>query len=473
MRGGVYTWSEIKRAGIMCKHGMQYVGVLLLVLVLGACGAVEDGELRGVPGREFRAEPEPYNMVRIPRGAFTMGSNDEDVTWAHRAPARTVTIEAFWMDATEISNNQYRQFVYWVRDSLMRRLILDRGDDEFGISEDEFGQPIEPPRLNWDVPIDLKDEEQYEAVQSLYYDPENDQFEGRKEIDTRKLMYKFYWIDLAQAAHRKNRYNFYLGEEGGYEDDAQVFYFPTGRYVEVNRRKDFIIEDRVNVYPDTLAWISDWSYAFHEPMAMNYFWHPGYDNYPVVGVTWRQAFAFCIWRSDLLNRALVRNGENTVHSFRLPTEAEWEYAARGGLNSGMYPWGSYYTRSAEGCFLANFKPMRGRYAEDGGATTLPVDHFEPNEYGLYNMSGNVAEWTCSAYDESSYYFTHDMNPDYRYNAKPDDPPAMKRKVIRGGSWKDVHYFTQVATRSFEYQDSAKTYIGFRCVRSCLMGDDIR
>ena len=84
----------------------------------------------------------------------------------------------------------------------------------------------------------------------------------------------------------------------------------------------------------------------------------------------------------------------------------------------------------------------------------------------------MAEWTSSAFDESSYYFTHDLNPDYQYNAKPDDPPAMKRKVIRGGSWKDVSFFLQVASRAYEYQDSAKTYIGFRCVRSCLMGDDI-
>ena len=233
------------------------------------------------------------------------------------------------MDATEISNNQYRQFVYYVRDSLMRRLILEHGDDDFGIAEDEFGNPIDPPVLNWDIPIDLSDEEQYEAVQPLYYNAQNDQFEGRKEIDTRKLMYRFYWIDLKQAAERRNRFNFNLDENGRYEDSAQVFYFPTSRYVKVTRRKDFIIEDRVNVYPDTLAWISDFSYSFNEPMAKNYFWHPNYDNYPVVGVSWRQAYAFCVWRTNYLNRALRRNGEYTVHEFRLPTEAEWEYVPVG------------------------------------------------------------------------------------------------------------------------------------------------
>jgi formylglycine-generating enzyme required for sulfatase activity len=63
-----------------------------------------------------------------------------------------------------------------------------------------------------------------------------------------------------------------------------------------------------------------------------------------------------------------------------------------------------------------------------------------------------------------------MNPDYKYNALPDDPPVLKRKVIRGGSWKDIGYFLQNGTRSYEYQDSSKSYIGFRCVRSYIGGN---
>ncbi len=93
-------------------------------------------------------------------------------------------------------------------------------------------------------------------------------------------------------------------------------------------------------------------------------------------------------------------------------------------------------------FLPILNLLRGNYADDGGVTTVPVGTYQPNEYGLYDMAGNVAEWTSSAYDESSYMFTHDLNPDYRYNASPDDPPVMKRKVIRGGSWKDIGYFMQ-------------------------------
>jgi formylglycine-generating enzyme required for sulfatase activity len=126
-----------------------------------------------------------------------------------------------------------------------------------------------------------------------------------------------------------------------------------------------------------------------------------------------------------------------------------------------------YTRNKQGCFLANFKPLRGNYVDDGGLITVAVGSYSPNDYGLFDMSGNVSEWTANAYDESAFTFMHDLNPDYRYEALPGDPVSMKRKVIRGGSWKDIGYFLQNGTRSYEFQDSAKSYIGFRCVRSYL------
>ena len=83
------------------------------------------------------------------------------------------------------------------------------------------------------------------------------------------------------------------------------------------------------------------------------------------------------------------------------------------------------------------------------------------------MAGNVSEWTNTAYDESYYEFAHDLNPEYTYFAVSNDPPSLKRKVIRGGSWKDVSYYLQCGTRTYEYQDTAKCYVGFRCVMSYL------
>ncbi len=437
------------------------VPVVFVAVLLSGCASGDNGELVGVPGRKGYQDPTPYNMVFVPMGSFNMGSNDQDVAWAINAPVKTISVDAFWMDQAEITNNQYRQFVFYVRDSIARRKLSEQIDD-FAISEDEFGNEIDPPVLNWDILIDGRDEEQNEILNEMYY-TKGERFYNRKEIDTRKLMYEFFWIDLKQAAQKKNRFNF---ETGVYEENAEVIN-NMGVSVKVTDRSAFIIRDKVNVYPDTLSWISDFTYSFNEPYATHYFWHPSFDNYPVVGVSWRQAYAFTIWRTQYLNKFLARGGYSYVSDFRLPTEAEWEYAARGGLDLGMYPWGGPYTRNSEGCFLANFKPLRGNYVDDGGFTTLPVASYQPNDYGLYDMSGNVAEWTANAFDESAYSFIHDMNPDYKYNAKPNDPPALKRKVVRGGSWKDIGYFLQVGARTYEYQDTSKSYIGFRCVRSYL------
>jgi len=439
---------------------MKKVFCLSLILAIAvSCSNYSGGELVGVDGRKNYFEPEPFGMVFVPQGSFTMGPSDQDVAWAQNSMSRTVTVEAFWMDQTEVTNNEYRQFVYWVRDSIMRRMLGEQIED-YVISEDEFGNPIDPPHINWETEIDTRDEEINEILKDMYL-PEHERFFGRNEVDTRKLVYEYYWVDMKQAAKKSNRYNHETKRYEGYVTNAQ------GDRIEVTDRSAFIIRETIPVYPDTLTWIADFTYSYNEPLATMYFWHPAYDNYPVVGVTWKQASAFSIWRTKFLNDALQGDGESFVHDYRLPVEAEWEYAARGGLDLSMYPWGGYYTRNIEGCFLANFKPMRGNYADDGGVATVRVGTYEPNEYGLYDMAGNVAEWTSNAYDESAYVFSHDMNPDYKYNARPDDPPVMKRKVIRGGSWKDVAYYLQTGTRSYEYQDTSKSYIGFRCVRTYL------
>jgi gliding motility-associated lipoprotein GldK len=113
--------------------------------------------------------------------------------------------------------------------------------------------------------------------------------------------------------------------------------------------------------------------------------------------------------------------------------------------------------------LANFKPLRGDYGADQALYTVEVNAFEPNDFNLYNMSGNVSEWVASSYDPASYEYMSTINPNV--NDKNN-----RRKVIRGGSWKDVAYFIQVSSRDYEYQDSARSYIGFRTVQD-FMGID--
>ncbi len=413
----------------------------LIITLFASCNRTSRGHLTGVMDRPGVYDVQPPGMAYIPMGSFLMGPSDEDPAYAHNAITKRVSLPSFYMDETEITNNQYRQFVFWVRDSLAR-LLLSEIDEEYLILMDEFGMDIEPPLINWRPRIRWDGEEEREQLSELFL-PEHERFFRRREIDTRRLVYRYHIIDLQRAARRDER-------------DTP--------------RSEFVREWETPVYPDTLAWIHDFAYTYNEPMTKMYFWHPTYDHFPVVGVNWLQARAFTVWRTQYLNSYLQSRGQSVTMDFRLPTEAEWEYAARGGLELNPYPWGGPYTRNIDGCFLANFKPMRGDYTADGGFQTVIVAHYPPNDFGLYDMAGNVSEWTNNTYDESFYIYGHDMNMDFHYEAQEDDPPALKRKVIRGGSWKDVGYFLQVSTRAYEYQDTAKSYIGFRTVQTHMGGE---
>lgn len=502
------------------------------VAVLTGCDSYT-GELIGVKGREQWYQPDPFGTLYIPMGSYHMGPSDEEVTYAHTAKSKMVSVQAFYIDETEISNNEYRQFVYWVRDSLAR-LLLANGSNadaaDFQVQQDDWlamnpiytqDNNLKQFYLEWGTKIkwDSDDPDYRLDLQPLYL-PEVERFYNRKEIDSRKLNFEYYRIDIRLAAQKSNRFlpqrspdvqlNSYKQGEyingvtlsdgatdklgtttspvgdpgkdgkvlGQYEVEDRVS-VGQGNYVPRQRkgvdRSVFILKDVINVYPDTLAWVHDFTYSFNEPLTNMYFWHPAYDDYPVVGVTWKQARAFCIWRSHLLNNFLIANGQSIVNDFRLPTESEWEYAARGGNDLSPYPWGGPYIRNARGCFLGNFKPMRGSYIDDGGFHTVPIFSYNPNDYGLYCMAGNASEWTSNAFDESAYDFAHDLNPDYVYEAQDKEPNVLKRKVIRGGSWKDVGYYLQNSTRTYEYQDTAKCYLGFRCVMTYLgrqKGDEV-
>lgn len=428
--------------------------IFLSAMLLSSCGWLgrgDRGQLVGVQDRPDGLYADPPGMVFIPLGSFTMGPSDQDIVYAQDARAWTVSIPSFYMDETEITNNQYRQFVFWVRDSIARRtLYQDGGMDQFAIEEDEFGMPLsnlsDPVAddfvLNWQPRIRWDGEEERELLDPVLYLPEEERFFRRREIDTRKLIYRYYTIDLREAARHD----------------------PVARR-QLNRA-DLVKSHETFVYPDTLVWIRDFTYSYNEPMAKKYFWHPSFDHYPVVGVDWVQARAFNVWRTQYLNSYLASRNRPFAMDFELPSEAQWEYAARGGLDLSPYPWGGPYTRNSEGCFLANFKPLRGNYTDDGGMYTVIAGHYPPNDFGLYDMAGNVAEWTRNAYDESFYYFGHDLSPDYQYEFDPDnDPPSLSRKVVRGGSWKDIGHMLQVSTRAFEYQDTAKSYIGFRSIQT--------
>ena len=438
------------------------------------------GEVVGVGGKAFN-EPAPYGMVKVGRGFLHMGlnMNKKDSLWGLKTPKKDISVDGFWMDETEVTNSKYKQFVMWVRDSILRTRLADPqygGDETYLITEDKYNNPI-TPRLNWKKPLPRKpNEDELRAIESMYV---TNPVTGEKLLDWRQMNYRYEIYDYTAAALRRNRLNpsertfntdievdpnevVMISKDTAYIDDEgnivrQTIDRPlTGPY-------DFLNTYIVNIYPDTTCWVNDFINSENETYMRNYFSNPAYNDYPVVGVTWEQANAFCAWRTEYLLKGLGPEARY-VQRYRLPTEAEWEYAARG-KKGNEFPWDSEDMKNGRGCYYANFKPDRGNYTEDGNLITSRVGAYGTNSNGLADMAGNVAEWTSTVFTEAGVDAMNDLNPQLSYNAAKEDPYRLKKKSVRGGSWKDPESFVRSAWRSWEYQNQPRSYIGFRCVRS--------
>ena len=459
---------------------------LAICCLLSACfgskrGGAEaaGGEVTGIGGSAI-TEPAPYGMVLVGRGSLKMGTENTDSLWGKNLPTREISIDAFWMDETEVTNAKYRQFVYWVRDSIIRERLADPaygGDESYKIEEDKYGEPV-TPHLNWAKAIPWKnpDEDQQRAIESVYtYHP----FDGTKMLDASQMNYRYETFDYVMAAKRKYRLNpeernlntdievnpnevVMISKDTAYIDDEGVIHRETITR-PLSSMWDFVNTYIINIYPDTTCWINDFQNADNEPYMRLYFSHPNYNNYPVVGVNWEQANAFCNWRTDFLLRGLGGSAKY-MQRYRLPTEAEWEFAARGKEGNEL-PWNHEGVKDENGCFFANFKPDRGNYTKDGNLITSKVGIYSANSNGLYDMAGNAAEWTSTVYTEAGVLSMSDMNPELSYKAAKEDPYALKKKSVRGGSWKDPESFIKSAWRQSEYQNVGRSFIGFRCVRT--------
>ncbi|MDR2691848.1 MAG: SUMF1/EgtB/PvdO family nonheme iron enzyme [Dysgonamonadaceae bacterium] len=457
--------------------------LVLLTFFIVSCGRSLSGDGGELVGTSVPAwsEPSPHGMILIKKGSYEMGPAGRDSLWGVYQDPKGISVDAFWMDETEVTNAEYRQFVYWVRDSIIRERLYSAGDDTYKIEEDKDGNPIDPPVLNWSKPIPGErraSEEELAAMRSVYW---TNPITGETRLDPKQMIYRYSVFDATSYALRRNRLDpaerirntdikvnpnevIMISKDTAYIDEE-------GRIVSETITRplssiwDFLNTYIVNIYPDETVWVNDFNNAYNEPYMRLYFNHPGYNDYPVVGVSWEQATAFCVWRTEYFKKSMDGRFRNTIEPYRLPTEAEFEYAARSGRSENRYPWATDGVTSEKGCFLGNFKPGEGNYLKDGYLITSKVASFSPNEFGLYDMAGNVAEWTSTAYLESGLEIMSDINPEYRYNAAKEDPYALKKKVVRGGSWKDVAHFIRSDMRSFEYQNEQRSYIGFRCVRT--------
>jgi gliding motility-associated lipoprotein GldK len=399
--------------------------VLSLVVTLYSCGGSGSGPKGQLVGTTIKVNGGglqiPVGMTWVPSGVMHMGASDQDLRSANDVKNRTVQMLGFWMDATEITNSEYRTYTNWVRDSTAHTIIGNFKDNADGSQSVDWRK-----KIKWNT-------EDVQDAMSAYFIPAAESIWGKKEFDNAKLKYHYEAYDYDQMVRNSGQ-----------------------------PRSNYLKKYDVSAYPDTAVWMKMFSYSYNEPITHQYNWFPAFDNYPVVGVNWYQSQAFCNWRTNYWRSARDAKKLYLEGEFKLPTEEDFEWAARGGRTQSPYPWGGPYVVNKKGCYLANFKPNRGNYSADGGLYTVRADAYWPNDYGLYNMAGNVAEWTSSPYISNTYGTVADMTPDIRMNTKESDPTWWKRKVVRGGSWKDVVYYIQVSSRDYEFADTAKAYIGFRC-----------
>jgi formylglycine-generating enzyme required for sulfatase activity len=259
-------------------------------------------------------------------------------------------------------------------------------------------------------------------------------------------------------------------------------------FINTTDRKIDLISKSTDVYPNTSCWKEEFSSMPEaSKMSKEYFTNSVYDNYPVVGVTWEQANAYCIWRTDRLNEQILQeaNEDSTIHdfstakynlshpddeiqftpNFRLPSIEEWECAAQSNVDfEAPFPWGTQDLKNKKGNYLANLGQLKsddntitkpyGEFESDKDLFTKEVKSFASNN-DIYDMAGNVAEWLSTpVFDITNNY---DLNP---LPSMLSDTTIME-KFVKGGSWADRAIYLSWKTNTGLHKNQSSSRIGFR------------
>ena len=299
---------------------------------------------------------------------------------------RVVSVPGFYISKTEVSNKEYREFTQYVKDSIAHTLLKHFKNGTNNI--------------DWSKPIDWNDDH----LEPMMVSPE-DRIYGSKDVDAGKIIFE---ID-------------FFGQK-----------------------------ENISIYPDTLVWIKDFAYSYNEQLAKRYFLHSSYNDYPVVGISLKQAMAFCQWKTDQINQGMYQSGKEYETIVRLPSGNEWESAAFD-LNK---------TRSLllkdKKEYNCNFGPINDRgmvlkgFRDDGYFYTAPVKSYSAGPFGIYDMKGNVAEWTSTTRDEI-------MNVEVK-------PEKQKTSfIVKGGGWNSTPFYLQAGVCQFFPVDAAHSFVGFRYV----------
>jgi len=534
----------------------------------------------------------PPGMTYIQGGVTTI-NYDQSTTDTNSA--RKVSVTSFFMDKTEVTNQEYREFTEWVADSIA--IVKYLRDEKYFLPDNQGTKsgtngnmgasttttsatpapvPADTARPMFDTsgfsggprttPV-ITDNTQPAASNTM---PANDSAIKNRRIDWSKVDHDKLWND----ADNKSKLAAMLDENGNIKKDQYIFSYKHIKNVSSakhNAKGNEYVTETLNVYPNENCWAEDLTNAQTDLYVENYFKVPPFDDYPVVGVSWLQARAFCHWRTMTAHNYYNMPEYMKYYHFTytLPSEAQWVYAAQSfyemiyagnkyqdtldtsmaAINAAVEPpmpvdstttphdslWvaqyiaahthhntagvvdtpksaaqmqkeqrvaeyerklrraqngnlyvldyikllnflqngfsdgnqgpivdSTYIHRDPNG-MLANFKQEEGDYWEDGAALTTPVMSFAPNEFGLYNMEGNVAEWVMDAYSPSAFSFVSDINPQLYYDADSTDADVMKRKVVRGGSFMSNAKSLSPYYRDMELQHFSHCFLGFRCV----------